>query len=401
MSLPANKEVSIVIGGDLLPTPDNYDLFSQGNVEELLGKDLWNIVETTDFRVFNLEGPLTDEKHPILKDGPVLAAPEAAIVGLATMKTDLLALSNNHIRDHGALGIQRTIALAKENQIAYIGVGATQKERSRVYYFQKNGIRIGFYNCCENEESVSSEGEYGANPYDPLVSFDDVQTAKQACDFLIVLYHGGKELFRYPSPLNMRRFRKFAEKGADIVIAQHTHCVGSYEIYKGSLLLYGQGNFLFGRKDNQYYHTGLLLRVTLGRSDTPAYQYDFIPIMRKGNVVRLADGEMGQRILDAMEERSLKLQDENFVAEEYDKRADEYVAGYLIHMHGHPFFLKILNKVLKGKLKRYFLRSLYPDKSAARIKNYIACEAHHELLLTGVQNMIVERRHGRREDCEK
>lgn len=391
MNSVENKEVSIIIGADVLPTPNNYDLFSQGRVEELLGKDLWTVMEKADFRVFNLEGPLTNEKHPILKDGPVLSAPESTIAGLAAMKTDLLALSNNHIRDHGAYGIQRTIALAKDNKIAYIGVGVDQKERSGVYIFQQNGFRIGFYNCCENEESVVPEGEYGANPYDPLDSFDDVQAAKQECDFLIVLYHGGKELFRYPSPLNMRRFRKFADKGADIVIAQHTHCVGSYENYKGSLLLYGQGNFIFNRSDNEYYNNGLLLKVTFEQTKSKGYRYDFIPIQRKMNVVRLADREIGHQILTSMEERSRKLQDENFIQKEYMERADEYVSGYLFNMHGHLWLMKVINKVFKGKLSKYFIRYLYSNKAIARIKNYIACEAHHELLLTGVSHMISKR----------
>lgn len=40
----------------------------------------------------------------------------------------------------------------------------------------------------------------GANPFDVLESFDDVQALKEHCDYVIVLYHGGKEFYRYPSP---------------------------------------------------------------------------------------------------------------------------------------------------------------------------------------------------------
>ena len=33
----------------------------------------------------------------------------------------------------------------------------------------------------------------GANPFDVLESFDDVEALKKTCDYVIVLYHGGKE----------------------------------------------------------------------------------------------------------------------------------------------------------------------------------------------------------------
>lgn len=388
-----HKELTIIIGADVLPTPSNYDLFASGNVSELLGSELWNEIATADFRVFNLEGPLTNEKRPILKDGPVLEAPENTIAGLTAMKTDLLAMSNNHIRDHGSHGIQNTLKLAKANGVACIGVGINETDRSQPYFLQKNGIRIGFFNCCENEESVTVNGEYGANPYDPLNSFDDVQCIKKQCDFLIVLYHGGKERFRYPSPMLMRRFRKFAEKGADIVIAQHTHCIGSYEKYHDSFLLYGQGNFIFDRSDNEYYNSGLLLKIKFILDKKSEYQYQFLPIQKHGNVVRMANHKESDAIISAMEERSLKLQDETFIMDEYGKKADAYITYYLNYLRGRSVIGKALRRIFKGKFDKHWIRWMYPPKVTVHMKNYISCEAHHELLLTGLNRITNERRH--------
>ena len=33
--------------------------------------------------------------------------------------------------------------------------------------------------------------------------------------------------------------------GADVVLCQHSHCIGCYEQYEGAHILYGQGNFHF------------------------------------------------------------------------------------------------------------------------------------------------------------
>lgn len=386
-----NREFSIIIGADILPTPSNCDLFSQGKVTALLGNELWQIINNADFRVFNLEGPLIDDKSPILKAGPVLKAPEASITGLKAMGTDLLSLSNNHILDHGAIGVRRTLKLAKEKNIACVGVGVSQKERSQAFFFQKNSVRVGIYSCCEHEESVVPEGEYGANPYDTFYSYDDVRNFKKECDYLIILYHGGKEHFRYPSPMLMRRFRRFAEMGADIVIAQHTHCIGSYEYYKNSLLLYGQGNFIFDRVDNEFADNGLLLEITFGTDSVSGYRYRFVPVQKQKNVVRLANDKTAENILNSLEKRSLKLQDEAFIQEEYNKKADEYITNYLLCFHGHPWIGKLLKIIFRGKLNKYINKCVYSNKTIARIKNYISCEAHQELLLTGLNRVIAKK----------
>lgn len=63
-----------------------------------------------------------------------------------------------------------------------------------------------------------------------------------------MLYHGGKEYYRYSSPNLQKTCRKMTEKGADLVLCQHSHCIGSYEEYNDSTILYGQGNFIFNMK---------------------------------------------------------------------------------------------------------------------------------------------------------
>ena len=87
-------------------------------------------------------------------------------------------------------------------------------------------VKIGIYCCAENEFSIATSQKAGANPFDSLQSFDDVYWLKKKVDFLVVLYHGGIEHYRYPSPNLQRVFRKFADVGADIVIGQHSHCIG-------------------------------------------------------------------------------------------------------------------------------------------------------------------------------
>ena len=54
----------IIIGADIVPTKSNEELFKNGDVDGLVGKELKNILETAAYRIFNLEVPLTDVEKP-------------------------------------------------------------------------------------------------------------------------------------------------------------------------------------------------------------------------------------------------------------------------------------------------------------------------------------------------
>jgi len=64
------KPVTFIIGGDLAPTKSNYSLFEEGNIRALIDNKLLYVLELSDYRIFNLELPITDTEKPIKKDGP-------------------------------------------------------------------------------------------------------------------------------------------------------------------------------------------------------------------------------------------------------------------------------------------------------------------------------------------
>lgn len=63
-----------LIGADIVPTTSNASLFSEGNVETLVGEDLLGLLRSSIENIFNLEVPLTNELSPIQKCGPNLSA---------------------------------------------------------------------------------------------------------------------------------------------------------------------------------------------------------------------------------------------------------------------------------------------------------------------------------------
>lgn len=219
----------ILIGADLVPTNSNMLYFESGDVKTLLGEDLLQLMQRADCRIFNLEVPLCDKENPILKCGPNLIASEKSVNGIKAMGVDVVTLSNNHILDQGEQGLRTTRNILEKNGIDYLGAGSTPEEAAKPYFFVHKSKKMGIYACAEHEFTIVSDVTAGANPFDPLNSLDHIAAAKRQCDYLIVLYHGGKEHYRYPSVQLQKTCRKIVEKGADLVVCQHSHCIGCEE----------------------------------------------------------------------------------------------------------------------------------------------------------------------------
>jgi poly-gamma-glutamate capsule biosynthesis protein CapA/YwtB (metallophosphatase superfamily) len=370
--------IKITIGGDLAPTNSNVNLFCNANIKKLFGSKLLLHWLTSDIRIFNLETPITDKKTPIRKCGPNLIAPTSVINGIKALKPSLITLANNHILDQGIQGIISTRKILSDNNIPFIGIGNNIDDASRTYIIKKEGLKIGIYACSEHEFSIATENSPGANPFDPLNSFDHIRSLKNECDYVIVMYHGGKEQYRYPSPFLQKICRKMIEKGADSVICQHNHCIGCYEIYKDSNIIYGQGNFIFDHLDNEFWRTSLLIKLIITRR----IKIEYIPIVKVENCIRLASDKEKEDILAAFNKRSIKILRKEFVKNNYKKFAIDNFPLYLRKFAG---FGKILTILDRRFFNNRFLKNKYNKDQLLAIQNYIECEAHRELFLEGLR----------------
>lgn len=367
----------ILIGADLVPTQSNAGLFAAGDAQALVGDELYQLLCNADYRIFNLEVPLTDREKPIPKCGPNLIAPTECIAAYKAMKVNLLTLANNHILDQDQQGVESTCAVLDAAGIAYTGVGPTPAEAAEPYIFECDGKRIGVYACAEHEFSIVTDSTPGANPIDLLESPDHVAALKAQCDFVIVLYHGGKEHYRYPSPMLQKVCRKLVEKGADLVVCQHSHCIGCEEKYQGGTIVYGQGNFLFDESESEFWQTSLLVQISDG------FEVDYIPLKKKENTVRLADDAEAVSILKGFHQRSLEIKEPGIIQSKYEQFAETYRDTYLLAFLGvgHKFLFRVINKLSDHRFAAWFLKHWYRKADLYSIQNYVVCEAHRELVL--------------------
>ena len=378
--------LTICLGGDIVPTKINEQLFIAGDGKRLLGNELLNILASSDANIFNLETPLCDELEPIVKCGPNLHAKSDCVKGLKAMHITAVGCANNHTLDQGEKAMFHTEHLLKEQGIDVFGIGANLSEASKPYIIEKNGHRVGIYACAEHEFTIATETKAGANPYDALYSFDQVADLKSVCDYVIVMFHGGKEYYRYPSPDIQRICHRFVEKGADLVVTQHTHCIGCRENYQNGVIVYGQGNFLFEQSafvDEEFYANGLLLKINIGKSKS----IEEIPvILQKDGCLSIGNEKERLAIISDYNNRSEDINIPDFCERKYKIFSQDYIEGYLRIPLGYinaNIVLRIINRLIGRKL----FMSMTNQKHRLSLLNIIECEAHRELFIKGLKNI--------------
>ena len=147
------------------------------------------------------------------------------------------------------------------------------------------------------------------------------------------------------------------KNGADLVLCQHSHCIGAYENYEGGHILYGQGNFQFVNLVNrETWKTGLAVCY-----DTKANTVDFIPIRENEAEagIRLAVGEDKENLLKGLAERSKTL------------KTGEWKNGW------HEFCLSVKNEYTE-RIKRACLDDS-TDSENAMFGHCLNCEAHTDV----------------------
>lgn len=348
-----------------------------GDICPIENKEPLNVIVSDDIVIGNLECAMTDQPEPIQKAGPVLYNPTSFASYLKSKGFYAVSLANNHIRDCGDQGVSATLNACKLNGIQAFGAGQNLEDASKPLKIEKNGIRIAVLSFAEKEFNYSCERKAGAAVFDPYESFDRIADAKHSSDAVIVLYHGGIEHFIYPSPELQRKCRKMVTSGADVVLCQHSHCIGTREKYQGGEILYGQGNSIFGyRKGNSIWNHGLLAHLEISNEGVTV-KYDVLETASDGSVDLASEAVSGE-VLEQLERESAKILDPVFLKSEWREFCQGQKALYLPLLYGLGTNMNRLNRLTHNKL----IDLLFSRRQKNVTHNLIRCDAHREVVET-------------------
>ena len=267
--------MKILVAGDFCPHNRVSDLIEENQFDKIWN-DVPSITKDADYCVLNLECPIVERQAtPIAKCGPNLKCSSRAADAIKFAGFDCVTLANNHFYDFGEVGVKDTLTALQEKGIDYVGGGVNLKDASKTLFKEVKGKKLAIINCCEREFSIATENSGGSNPLNIVQQYYAIQDARKKADLVIVIIHGGVELFWLPTYRMVEIYRFFIDSGADAVINHHQHCYSGYEVYNGKPIFYGLGNFCFdGIGSGERWSTGYM--VILDEQDNNI-TYDLIP----------------------------------------------------------------------------------------------------------------------------
>jgi len=223
-----------------------------------------NKLKDVDILVGNLEGPVSDRGHDLGNSYSFRMSP-AVVPVLVSQGFDILTVANNHAGDWSSVAFADTLVKFKNSGIALSGGGNSLAEAEQVKIIEKNGVRFGFL-------SFSDVGpnwlRAGTTTPGILIAGDQgtpgiIRHAAEVCDVLSVSFHFGNE-YETTSSWRQKELAQMAiDSGAKIVVGTHPHVPQPVERYKGGVIMYSLGNFVF----DQYFSTstmnGLAVKVQM------------------------------------------------------------------------------------------------------------------------------------------
>lgn len=274
-----------------------------------------------DLRVMNLEGPITNFPSRALKNNRMIFTFPENYLDALKKRFDVVSLANNHTLNFGYDGLKQTRDFLTRVGINFFGApDNNQEDLSAV--IEKNGIKIGWlgYNLLAKKDMAEISTAVGE--------------LKQKSDFVIVYPHWGNEYQSIAAPSQRKEAQALIDAGADLIIGSHPHVIQNVEIYprtqkstvvssqmdglvsgevgdgqnrdqlgagvyKGKVIFYSLGNFIFDQYFSKETMQGLAVGIDLEKSDNGVVSsYKLFPIKINGqSQPELADFETAQKIL--------------------------------------------------------------------------------------------------------
>ncbi|MBW7650352.1 CapA family protein [Anoxybacillus sp. ST4] len=232
--------VTLSVAGDVtLGRDENYgyaysfDDEAKKNGLAFFTKHIESIFKNDDFTTVNLETTLTTATQKAEKKFRFRGDPSYVHV-LTRAGIDAVNLANNHTFDYGQKGYSDTIATLKRANVGYFGNGISLMKTVK-------GINIG---------TLGYKGWSDTKAFRRQMA-DDIRTLrKRGAQLVLIHFHWGEERSYVPNSTQKALGRFAIDSGADLVVGHHPHVIQGIEQYKGRMIVYSLGNFMFGGNKN-------------------------------------------------------------------------------------------------------------------------------------------------------
>ena len=306
---PPRDEVTIAAVGDLMLGGRTGPFLKQYGPDYPF-QDVMPVLRQADLVAGNLESSISSRGIAVENKKFTLRAEPVAALALKSAGIRVVSLANNHSMDFGPLALQDTLAALDENTILYTGAGMDLDDARAPAIVKIKGKTLAFlsYSLTFPLEFFASAGQPGTAPgYADFVKAD-IEKVRSAADLVVVSFHWGAELMTAAKDYQVELGHQAIDWGADLVLGHHPHVLQEIEVYKGRLIAYSLGNFVFGSESNRT-NTSMILLLTF-RGNTLA-KVEVVPIdvnnYRVKYQPKVLTGKAAEEVLDGMNAASARF----------------------------------------------------------------------------------------------
>lgn len=157
-------------------------------------------------------------------------------------------LANNHTDNQGVEGFAETKQHLDENGIQYFG-SYDPEDYSNLCNVLSMPVHVTMSDSTVKQGKLPMVwcGYHGVFKI-PTAQSVDVISKYSPLFSVVAVPHSGKEYQPGPDEIKTTSYRSMIDAGADVVIGGHPHWVQSAEAYKGKLIVYSVGNFIFDQQ---------------------------------------------------------------------------------------------------------------------------------------------------------
>lgn len=282
---PSYVDIKLSFVGDFLMHDNvlnaHYDAEKDGYDFNPAFTQVKQVLSASDYVVASLEVPFGGKDAGKYAGYPKFNCPDALATAFAKNHIKLLFTAGTHAYDADTAGMQRTLAVLKQNGIAATGTKATAEEKSYMVA-DVNGVKIGFVNYMAGDRrsdgtihtngiKLSKEQEACMNifTYQELDAFytqlqGQLDEMKQAgAEVLVVGIRWGTDYKTKEDTTQKEIAQALCDMGVDIISGNGPHMIQPFTTYtseqsgKTTLCMYSLGNFLSNqRKELISYKSG-------------------------------------------------------------------------------------------------------------------------------------------------
>lgn len=228
----------------------------------------------SDIVIGNLEVVLSrfNPKTDPFSSTHLRAQPEA-INGLVSAGVNCVTLANNHIMQHGLAAVLETTDHLRSNGISFTGIEYPERDIQNFCLIEKKGVKVGMlgFNFRPEQYSVSPRIDV-AGGMERICN--NIESVRNRADLIVLSLHWGEEFISRPSGEQVRMGRKLIESGANIILGHHPHILQGIEQYRGGLIAYSLGDFVFDLWEERL-RKSMILQIDV--RDVNEITYNIVP----------------------------------------------------------------------------------------------------------------------------